>query len=46
MSAPAESVRHWASPTVRIGLPLTGGDLVRAARARNLPVLFSANAFA
>jgi hypothetical protein len=32
--------------TLRIGLPLSGGELVRAARARGLPVLFSANAFA
>jgi hypothetical protein len=30
---------------LRIGLPLTGGYLVRAARAHAIPVLFSANAF-
>lgn len=47
MNTPALSVRRAGSPpTVRIGLPLTGGELVRSARARNLPVLFSANAFA
>jgi hypothetical protein len=33
-------------PVVRIGVPLTGGRLVAAARERGLPVLFSANAFA
>lgn len=32
--------------TLRVGLPLSGGALVRAARTRGLPVLFSANAFA
>jgi hypothetical protein len=31
---------------VRVGLPLTGGRLVAAARDRKQPVLFSANAFA
>lgn len=31
---------------VRVGVPLTGGRLVQAARALNYPVLFSANAFA
>jgi len=31
---------------VRVGLPLTGGRLVAAARERGQPVLFSANAFA
>ena len=31
---------------VRVGLPLPGGRLVRAARDRGYPVLFSANAFA
>jgi hypothetical protein len=31
---------------VRIGLPLRGGRLVAAAKERNQPVLFSANAFA
>ena len=47
MNAPAVKLRRDRSPpTVRIGLPLIGGELVRAARARNLPVLFSANAFA
>src|SRR6056297_2815812 len=30
---------------IRIGLPLTGGALVREAKAHRLPVLFSANAF-
>ena len=35
-----------ARPLVRIGVPLTGGRLVAAARDRGLPVLFSANAFA
>lgn len=34
------------APVVRIGVPLTGGRLVAAARDRGLPVLFSANAFA
>jgi len=34
------------APVVRIGVPLTGGRLVAAARERGLPVLFSANAFA
>jgi hypothetical protein len=33
-------------PMVRIGVPLTGGRLVAAARERGLPVMFSANAFA
>lgn len=32
--------------TVRVGVPLTGGRLVSAARQRHYPVLFSANAFA
>lgn len=31
---------------VRVGLPLPGGQLLRAARDRGYPVLFSANAFA
>ena len=31
---------------VRVGVPLTGGRLVAAARERGYPVLFSANAFA
>ena len=31
---------------MRVGLPLTGGQLVAAARERKYPVLFSANAFA
>lgn len=31
---------------VRVGVPLTGGRLVAAARERRYPVLFSANAFA
>lgn len=31
--------------TVRVGIPLTGGQLVAAARERRYPVLFSANAF-
>jgi hypothetical protein len=31
---------------VRVGLPLTGGRLVAAAREQGYPVLFSANAFA
>lgn len=30
---------------VRVGIPLTGGKLVSAAREANYPVLFSANAF-
>lgn len=30
---------------VRVGIPLTGGKLVRAAREQGRPVLFSANAF-
>lgn len=30
---------------VRVGIPLTGGKLVAAAREANYPVLFSANAF-
>ncbi|PTT78681.1 hypothetical protein DBR42_22940 [Pelomonas sp. HMWF004] len=33
-------------PLVRVGIPLTGGSLVAAARERGYPVLFSANAFA
>jgi hypothetical protein len=32
--------------TVRVGIPLPSGQLVRAARDRGYPVLFSANAFA
>jgi len=44
MHSPA--LQRAVPPTVRIGLPLTGGELVRAARVRKLPVLFSANAFA
>lgn len=35
-----------SSTTVRVGVPLTGGRLVAAARERRYPVLFSANAFA
>lgn len=35
-----------AAPLVRVGIPLTGGALVAAARERGYPVLFSANAFA
>ncbi len=31
---------------VRVGVPVTGGGLVRAAKDREYPVLFSANAFA
>lgn len=31
---------------VRVGVPLTGGKLVKAARDEGFPVLFSANAFA
>lgn len=31
---------------IRVGVPLTGGRLVAAARERRYPVLFSANAFA
>lgn len=31
---------------VRVGVPVTGGSLVRAAKDREYPVLFSANAFA
>lgn len=31
---------------VRVGVPVTGGSLVRAAKERQYPVLFSANAFA
>lgn len=44
--------RSFTSPAkphrtlVRVGLPLVGGQLVRAARERGYPVLFSANAFA
>lgn len=34
------------STQVRVGVPLTGGRLVAAARERRYPVLFSANAFA
>jgi len=34
-----------SSIAVRVGLPLTGGQLVSAARAAGYPVLFSANAF-
>lgn len=34
------------NPVVRVGIPLTGGQLVNAARERGYPVLFSANAFA
>ena len=38
---------HVHQPTtVRVGVPLTGGQLVAAARDRRYPVLFSANAFA
>jgi hypothetical protein len=33
-------------PTIRIGVPLPGGRLVRAVRERGYPALFSANAFA
>lgn len=33
-------------PMVRVGVPLTGGQLVAAARDKGYPVLFSANAFA
>jgi len=35
-----------AAVQVRVGVPLTGGQLVAAARERGYPVLFSANAFA
>jgi len=35
-----------STPVVRVGIPLTGGALVAAARERRYPVLFSANAFA
>ena len=42
----AELRPRRARPLVRIGVPLTGGRLVAAARDRGLPVLFSANAFA
>jgi hypothetical protein len=35
-----------ASTEVGVGIPLTGGRLVAAARERGYPVLFSANAFA
>ncbi|MDM0036804.1 hypothetical protein QTI33_32040 [Variovorax sp. J22P271] len=35
-----------ACTEVRVGVPLTGGRLVAAARERGYPVLFSANAFA
>lgn len=35
-----------SAPVVRVGIPLTGGALVAAARERRYPVLFSANAFA
>jgi hypothetical protein len=31
---------------MRVGIPIPGGSLVRAARDRGYPVLFSANAFA
>lgn len=37
---------HSAATQIRVGVPLTGGRLVAAARERAYPVLFSANAFA
>ncbi|RRS01161.1 hypothetical protein EIP75_21535 [Aquabacterium soli] len=40
------SARHQPIPTVRVGVPLPGGQLVAAARDKGYPVLFSANAFA
>lgn len=39
-------MRTQKGPMVRVGVPVTGGQLVGAAREQNLPVLFSANAFA
>lgn len=44
MTTPA--IQDRSPVTVRVGLPLTGGGLVKAARDRAYPVLFSANAFA
>lgn len=44
--APSQHEQPTTGPLVRVGIPLTGGKLVAAARERNMPVLFSANAFA
>ncbi|CAG9235817.1 conserved hypothetical protein [Paraburkholderia tropica] len=45
MSA-ARTLSGHAGVQVRVGIPVTGGQLVAAARGRQYPVLFSANAFA
>lgn len=39
-------MRLQKGPVVRVGVPVTGGQLVSAARVQRFPVLFSANAFA
>ncbi|MEX4004172.1 hypothetical protein AB4Y38_35410 [Paraburkholderia sp. EG285A] len=45
MAAPVQGTQG-AGVQVRVGIPLTGGQLVAAAREAGYPVLFSANAFA